>query len=81
MIPWLKELFTDETAFVRLVRAAAIAFGTAYAGGYLPLPDKWKWAGVLVAGAGGFLPAGQKNPKGQVLDATFGETREDPPEP
>jgi len=79
MIPWLRELFTNETRFVRTVRMILIALGTAAAGGYLPLPSKLQWIGILLAGAGGFLPAGEKNPKGQLLTATI-ESTEEPPE-
>ena len=74
MIPWFRRLFTDETAFIRAVRMLLLGLGTAWAGGYLPIPPKFQWVGIVIAGAGGFLPAGEKNPKARLVSAVV-ETR------
>ena len=63
MLPWLKKFFTDETAFVGLIRASCIGLGTAAATGNLPVPESWEIGGVILAGLGGFIRAGDKNPK------------------
>lgn len=61
MIPLLRKLFTDETAFVGYIRAALLGLGGASVAGMLPdyVPH---WLGVVAIAAGGFLRAGEKNP-------------------
>jgi len=49
MLPWLKKFFTDETAFVGLIRASCIGLGTAAATGNLPVPESWEIGGVILA--------------------------------
>lgn len=69
MITWLKRFFLDETAFVGFVRACCIGVGTAVSSGLLTLPpslvsgETLKATGVVLAGLGGFIRAGEKNPK------------------
>lgn len=58
MIQFLKRFFTDETAFVGLIRAALLGLGGMAATGNLPIPPEW--AAVIMA-AGGFVRAGEKN--------------------
>jgi hypothetical protein len=61
MFPLLKKLFTDETAFVGYARFVLIGVGIAAATGSLPLPTRFEWIGAVIAGAGGFIRAGEKN--------------------
>lgn len=60
MIPLLKDIFTNETAFIGYVRAGLLGLGSAQIAGMLP-DDFPKWLGVLAIMAGGFLRAGEKN--------------------
>lgn len=56
MIPWLSDLFTNRSAFVRLSRSGLLLAGMlASNGGDLTDPGAW-----LVA-SGGLLRAGQNN--------------------
>jgi uncharacterized membrane protein YkvI len=60
MIPFLRKLFLDETAFLRLGRAAIMIGGGLAQTGQLPgVPP---WVGALLMGAAVFLGAGDKNP-------------------
>jgi len=60
MIPWLKKMFMDETAFVRVIRAAIMVAGGAVQAGAIPeIPN---WAGAILMGAAVFIGAGDKNP-------------------
>jgi len=62
MLTWLKRFFSDETAFVGYVRAALMGLGGAQVAGMLP--DTFpRWLGVVALVAGGFIRAGDKNPK------------------
>jgi hypothetical protein len=61
MIPWLKKLLWDESAFERYSRALFFALAGLAAAGQLP---EWvpQWiAGPLLA-LGGLIGAGDKNP-------------------
>jgi len=60
MIPFLRKLFLDETAFLRLVRALVMIGGGLVQSGQLPgVPA---WLGALLMGAAVFLGAGDRNP-------------------
>lgn len=65
MLPWLKRFFTDETAFIGLIRAACLGLGTAVATGQIDLTALHvpQSAGIALAALGGFIRAGEKNPK------------------
>ena len=53
MITWLKKFFTDETAFVGLVRACLLGLGgVAITGDISALPE---WLGPVSLMAGGFI--------------------------
>lgn len=61
MLPFLKDLFTNETAFVGYIRAGLGGLGAAQMAG--ALPDTFpKWIGALGIAAAFFLRAGEKNP-------------------
>lgn len=65
MIPWVKDFFTNATAFVGLVRGLLLGAG----GGLMAYPEMApmlpKWAGIACMAAAGFIRAGEKNlPKG-----------------
>lgn len=62
MIEWLKEFFFHKDAFIGYVRAALLGLGGAQIAGILPESFP-KWMGVLAIMAGGFIRAGDKNPK------------------
>lgn len=61
MFEWARRFFTDETAFVGIVRAAVLGAGGFATTGALPGPD---WLGPVLLAAGGMIRAGDKNPKG-----------------
>ena len=66
MIQWVKKFLFDETAFIGLMRLVFLSAGgmiIAYPEAMMELP---KWLGVLCLGAGGFIRAGDKNPKGDA---------------
>lgn len=59
MLIYLKKLLTDETAFIRFVRAAVMAVGGMAQAGQLPfLP---MWAGPALMALSVFVGAGEKN--------------------
>ena len=66
MIPWIKNFFTNETAFVGLIRASLLGAGTAVTSGMLDVASLGvpKWGGIALIALGGFVRAGDKNPKG-----------------
>lgn len=64
MIPWLRGLLFDETAFVRAVRVLVFVLGAALHNGVIPGMNgaaAW-WLGPLVSGAALFLSAADKTP-------------------
>jgi hypothetical protein len=65
MIPWMKNFFTNETAFVGLIRASLLGIGAAVSGGMLDVASLGvpKWTGVAMIALGGFVRAGDKNAK------------------
>jgi hypothetical protein len=65
MIPWIKNFFTNETAFVGLIRASLLGTGAAVSSGMLDVMTLGvpKWSGVALIALGGFVRAGDKNAK------------------
>lgn len=64
MIPWIRNLLFDETAFVRAVRALVFIFGAALHNGVVPGMNgtvAW-WVGPVVSGAALFLSSADKTP-------------------
>jgi hypothetical protein len=64
MIPWLRNLFFDETSFVRAVRALVFILGAALHNGVIPGANgaaAW-WLGPVVSGAALFLSSADKTP-------------------
>lgn len=70
MIQWLKEFFTDKTAFVGYMRALLLGAGAAQASGLLDMPEIPKWVGVACMALGGFLRAGEPNAPNVQSDIT-----------
>ena len=69
MIPWLKKLFTDETVFIRVIRAVIMFLGVAILTNQIELPFPWmKQVGTLVVALASFIGAGEKNPKKETPD-------------
>ena len=70
MIAWLKRFLFDETAFVGLVRAVFFGLGAISMSGQLPaeitavVPG---WAGAALIAIGGFIRAGEKNPRQDAI--------------
>ena len=62
MIPWIKDFFTNETAFVGLIRGVTLAAGGMIVSYPDALPMVPKWAGIACMAAAGFIRAGEKNP-------------------
>ena len=60
MFEFVKKFLTDETAFVGLVRAAAIGAGGLVTSGAVPGLEASPWGAALMA-LGGFIRAGDKN--------------------
>lgn len=58
MIPWITKLFTDETVFERLLRAA-LMFGALLAP---QLTDAPQWVSAIGAALAVFIGIGEKNP-------------------
>ena len=58
MLTFLKRFFTDETAFIGLLRGLLMALGAAVASGNLPIDPMWS---ALILGASGTIRAGDKN--------------------
>lgn len=63
MIPWLKGIFFDETAFVRFGRMFIFILGTMLHEGVIPQLNGAKawWIGPFVSAAALLLGAGEKN--------------------
>jgi hypothetical protein len=60
MIAWVRKMLFDETAFVRLIRAAIMILGAAVQTGQITtLPPV---VGAVLMGAAVFIGAGEKNP-------------------
>ena len=60
MFGFLKNLLTNEQAFVRIIRGVALGAGGAITAGQVPMiPSEWG-VGLLVIG--GAITAGEKNP-------------------
>lgn len=62
MWPLLKDLFTNQNAFVRFLRLVLVAVGMAFSQG-LVLPEKYSWVGFLVAGFGAIATGGKNYEK------------------
>ena len=62
MWPLFKKFFSDETAFVGLVRAGLLGLGGLVIAQPETLPMFPEWMGPIALMAGGFIRAGEKNP-------------------
>ncbi len=60
MIAWVKKMLFDETAFVRLIRAAIMILGGAVQSGQIT--QIHPIIGACLMGAAVFIGAGEKNP-------------------
>jgi len=65
MLGFIKRLFTDETAFTGYVRAGIFGLGAAVSTGLVDITKLGlpKWSVILLFALGGFVRAGDKNPK------------------
>lgn len=63
MWPTIRKFFLDETAFTGAVRAILLGLGGAVTSGMPIMENTPKWMGVAALMAGGFIRAGEKNPK------------------
>ena len=65
MWTWAKRFLFDETAFVGLARGVCLGLGSAVSTGILDVEALGvsKAVGVALMGLGGFIRAGEKNPK------------------
>ena len=62
MIPWIKRLLWDQTAFERYGRAAILIVGGGIATGQMAVPEGYEWIGVVAMGLAGLIGAGDRNP-------------------
>lgn len=63
MWPLVKKFFTDETAFIGVIRAALLGLGGLAIAQPEMLPMLPEWMGPVALAAGGFVRAGERNPK------------------
>lgn len=64
MIPWIRKLLWDETAFVRYARAGLLAAGSLWTVYQVDGELSWRTAlGAVLGGLGGLIGAGDKNPR------------------
>ena len=60
MIPWIKELFTDKTAFIGGIRSILAVAGLGIESGRVPVPEGFDILGLLAVGAALFIRSSTK---------------------
>ena len=63
MWPFVKKFFSDETAFVGLIRAGLLGLGGLVIAQPEAVPMLPEWLGPIALMCGGFIRAGERNKK------------------